>query len=64
MLAVAVNNQVNMWEDRLGDVLMAYRISVSSVTGYSPYFLLYGRLPRVPLSNTLAVPTGDFLETD
>ena len=22
MLAVAVNNQVNMWEDRLGDVLM------------------------------------------
>ena len=60
MLAVAVNNQVNMWEDRLGDVLMAYRISVSSVTGYSPYFLLYGRLPRVPLSNTLAVPTGDF----
>ena len=60
MLAVAVNNQVNMWEDRLGDVLMAYLISVSSVTGYSPYFLIYGRLPRVPLSNTLAVSTGDF----
>ena len=59
MLAVAVNNQVNMWEDRLGDVLMAYRISVSSVTGYSPYYLLYGRRPRVPLSNTLFVPNGD-----
>ena len=38
---------------------MAYRISGSSVKGYSPYFLLYGRLSHVPLSNTLTVPTGD-----
>ena len=48
------------WEDRLGDVLWAYSISVSSVTTYSPYFLLYGRLPRVPLSRTLSVHSPDF----
>ena len=38
MLAKFVNNETHTWEDRLGDVLAAYRISVSSVTGYTPYF--------------------------
>ena len=60
LLCKACNNDVHAWEDRLGDVLWAYRISVSSVTHFSPYFLQYGRLPRVPLSKTLPVRSADF----
>ena len=44
----------------MGDVLWAYRISVSSVNHFSPYFMLYGRLPRVPLSRTLPVESTNF----
>ena len=44
----------------MSDVLWSYRISVSSVTHFSPYFLLYGRLPRVPLSRTLPVQSTNF----
>ena len=43
MLAKTVNNYTPNWENKLGDCLAAYRNSVSSVTGYTPFFLLYGR---------------------
>ena len=62
LLCKACNNDVHAWEDRLSDVLWAYRISVSSVTHFSPYFLLYGRLPRVPLSRTLPVQSTNLFE--
>ena len=53
ILQKLVNNQNNRWEERLGDALLAYRVAVSSVTGYSPYFVLYGRHSRAPLSRLL-----------
>ena len=43
----------------MGDALAAYRISVSSVTGYSPYYLLYVWRPRMALEKTLSVRTDD-----
>ena len=60
LLCKACNNNVHAWEDRLSDVLWVYRISVSSVTHFSPYVLLYGRLPWVPLSRTLPVQSTNF----
>ena len=60
ILSTFVNNETYTWQDRLADALAAYRISVSSVTGYSPYFLLYGRQSRMPMTRTLKVPTDDY----
>ena len=60
LISKAVANSPHAWEDKLGDCLFAYRIRVSSVTRYSPYFLLYGCRPRVPLSKTLSVRSNDF----
>ena len=60
MLAKFVNNETYTWQDRLGDVLAAYRISDNSVTGFSPYFLLYGRRSRMPLTKTLRVSSDDY----
>ena len=55
MLAKAVNNAPGDWEDYVGSTLFSHHISVSDVTHYSPFYLLYGRQPRAPLSKLLHV---------
>jgi len=67
MLARLVNNNSLEWEDRLADALVAYRNSVSSVTGHTPFFLMYGRRARLPLTKALshsgnAHPLGNRLD--
>ena len=37
------------WSEHLPDLLMAYNATHSTVTGYSPYYLLFGRRPRIPV---------------
>ena len=37
------------WSKHLPEVLMAYNATHSAVTGYSPYYLLFGRRPRIPV---------------
>ena len=56
-LSRLIQNQPDQWENHVGDTLAAHRISVSSVTGYSPFYLLYGRQPRAPLSRLLQAST-------
>jgi hypothetical protein len=41
------------WADRIPHVLSAYRHAVSDVTGFTPFYLLYGRRERVPLPRYL-----------
>ena len=53
MLARMVNGKRGDWEERLGEALMAHRNSVSGVTGYTPFFLTYGRRGRLPLTRML-----------
>ena len=37
------------WSKHLPELLMAYNATHSAVTGYSPYYLLFGRRPRIPV---------------
>ena len=37
------------WSKHLPELLMAYNTTCSAVTGYSPYYLLFGRRPRIPV---------------
>ena len=37
------------WSRHLPELLMAYNSMCSTVTGYSPHFLLFGRRPRIPV---------------
>ena len=41
------------WIDCLDQVMFAYRTSVHSATGFSPYFVDKGRLPRLPMDALL-----------
>ena len=48
-----LNGDRASWEDHLGDALMASRNAVSTVTGSTPFHLLYGRRCRLPLSRCI-----------
>ena len=37
------------WSKHLPEMLLAYNATRSAVTGYSPYYLLFGRRPRIPV---------------
>ena len=37
------------WSEHLPELLMAYNATRSAVTGYSPYYLLFSRRPRIPV---------------
>jgi hypothetical protein len=58
-LAKATNNRTTDWEMKMADVLWAHRNSVSSVSGFTPYYLLYGRRARIPLTRLLPAYSAD-----
>ena len=37
------------WSEHLPELLLAYNATRSAVMGYSPYYLLFGRRPRIPV---------------
>ena len=37
------------WSKHLPELLLVYNATRSAVTGYSPYYLLFGRRPRIPV---------------
>ena len=59
MIQKAVNNTPSKWESVLNDALLAYRASVSTTTGYTPHFLMTGRMLRMPLQKALRVSNED-----
>ena len=59
MIRKLVNHKASEWEDCLGHALWAHRISTSSVTGFTPFFLQYGRRPRAPPTKLLNRTEGD-----
>ena len=50
------NKRCKKWPDHLGTITHAYNSSRSQVTGYSPYFLMMGCRPRLPVD--LLFPTS------
>ena len=49
------------WPSHLGSVIIAYNATRSLVTGFSPYFLMFGQRPRLPID--LLFPTAIWQET-
>jgi hypothetical protein len=53
-LALYVNDLHNDWDDYIGAVCYAYNTAVNlDSTGYSPFFLMFGREPFSPLDTVL-----------
>ena len=49
MLETLPNDAKKRWQDWVPTLTHAYNCTTSKTTGFSPYYLIYGRQPRVPL---------------
>ena len=56
MIGKLDNKRRKKWPDHLGTITHAYNSTRSQVTGYSPYFLMMGRRPHLPVD--LLFPTS------
>jgi hypothetical protein len=48
MLRKYVNGAIHIWDQFVNAALWASRVRVHSTTGFSPFYLTYGREPRLP----------------
>ena len=52
--ALPQENKVQ-WQDWVSTLVHAYNCTTTRVTWYSPYFLMFGREPRIPVDETFGV---------
>ena len=57
MLATAVRERPFQWESHLRRLCLAYNTSIHPTTGYSPFFLMFGRQVRMPIDVMYGIPT-------
>ena len=57
------DNNKHDWDEWLSLALFAYRRSVNPVTGYSPFYLLHGREPKIPLDTIIKSDVEMFSDT-
>ena len=56
MLGTLLSHAKNNWQEWVATLTHAYNCTVSPVTGFSLYFLMFGRTPKLPLDIDLGIP--------
>ena len=56
MLATMVNDHGSSWEDHLPKVCFAYNTSTHTSTGYTPFYMMYGREAKIPADIVYGTP--------
>ena len=55
MLRTLSEKEKKSWHLKLNKMIFAYNATKHDITGYSPYFLLHGREPKLPLDGMLGI---------
>ena len=55
MLGTLPTHAKKNWQECIATLTHAYKFTVSSVTGFSPYFLMFGRTPKISLDIEIGV---------
>ena len=55
MLGALPQESKVQWQDWVSTLVHAYNCTTTRVTEYSPYFLMFGREPRIPVDETFGV---------
>ena len=59
MLGTLPSHAKKNWQEWVATLTHAYNCTVSPVTGFSPYFLMFGRIPKLHLDIDLGIPMGE-----
>ena len=59
MLGTLPTHAKKNWQEWIATFTHAYNCTVSSVTGFSPYFIMFGRTPKIPLDIEMGVTLMD-----
>ena len=57
MLSTCIEDHPFEWEDHIHKVCMAYNSSKQATTGYSPFYLMFGREARLPVDIMYRTPS-------
>ena len=63
MLGTLPTHAKKNWQEWIATLTHAYNCTVSAVTGFSPYFLMFGRTPKIPLDVEMGVTLMDQEQT-
>jgi len=58
MLATMVNDHGSSWENHLPKVCFAYNTNTHTSTGYTPFYMNYGREAKIPANIIYGTPVG------
>ncbi|RXN02811.1 Retrovirus-related Pol polyprotein from transposon 412 [Labeo rohita] len=59
MLGTLQNRDKSCWRDHVRPLVHAYNCTRNEVTGYTPYELMFGRQPRLPVDIAFKLPTPE-----
>ena len=64
MLSTSVDDNPFHWEEYADKVCFPYNTSVQSSTGFTPFFLMFGREARLPIDCVLELPQKSVQATE
>ena len=59
MIRTLTNEKKKPWPKYLEDLALAYNSSTHESTGHSPYFMMFGRQPRLPIDVAMGINLDD-----